>query len=176
MDGALQRARNQNNKINKATNENPEEDDDDRRSNEEEKTNKDNNSYELPDISLTKSERSRIEKKILLNLNFIYTNARSIKPKIQSLYDAFNDLNLAFALITETWMKKGRKQDEAVDEATNGQGLKILYKNRQETGSDAAGGGVAVVFDPSKITLKQYPLRKSKYELMCVVGKIKNVP
>ena len=38
---------------------------------------------------------------------FLLTNARSITPKIDSLKDAFNSLNLQFACITETWYAGG---------------------------------------------------------------------
>ena len=40
------------------------------------------------------------------------TNARSLCPKIHSLIDCFEDLQLTFATITETWLCDGEGLDE----------------------------------------------------------------
>ena len=129
----------------------------------------------LPDISLNELEKMREKLDEMSYIKFIYTNARSLIPKLQSVYDLFEELDLSFALITETWMKTGRRTNEACDEIRNGQGLQIVYKNRDQckTGSET-GGGVAIIFDPRKISLKRYDLKKSAYEVVCATGKIKN--
>ena len=75
-------------------------------------------------------------------MNFIYTNARSLLPKIHSLYDYFEELELSFACITETWMREGKKLEKSLEEMRHGFGLDIIYKNRTNSdGGPTTGGG-----------------------------------
>ena len=59
---------------------------------------------ELPDIpSINEFEHEFDDHS---NMKFVLTNARSIMPKLYSLIDYFTELELSFAMITETWLKK----------------------------------------------------------------------
>ena len=61
---------------------------------------------ELPDIDKSYDQVSN-DKKLF---NYIIANARSVLPKIHSVYENFNEQKLSFALITETWLKEGNSK------------------------------------------------------------------
>ena len=102
-------------------------------------------------------------------------NARSLYPKIHSMYDYFNELNLHFAAVSETWFREGTLLEKLAVDMKEGEGLEIIYKNRNKTrdGQCVVGGGVAVVYNPRKIHLKPFRLKKTNHEIMAAVG---NVP
>ena len=130
---------------------------------------------ELPNITLNSNEKRNLDNNKIMNLNFVSTNARSLLPKVWSLYDYFEELDLSFAMITETWLCEGTKLDELVQEIRLGRGLDILYKNRaNDIGESKNGGGVAILYNPSKISLKLYPTKRTKHEIICAVGRPKN--
>ena len=45
-------------------------------------------------------------------INFILTNARSLAPKISSLIHSFEDLDLDFAIVSESWLKQDSRMNE----------------------------------------------------------------
>ena len=47
-----------------------------------------------------------------VNLSFIVTNARSLAPKIDSLVDSFEELELSFAVISESWLRQDERMNE----------------------------------------------------------------
>ena len=130
---------------------------------------------ELPDISPMKSATNDFNQ--LGTVNFIVTNARSLLPKINSLVDYMTELDLHFALITETWFRDGEEMERIRVDLREGESLEIKYKNRQTTrnGRVINGGGVAIIHDPDKISLKEHKIRKTNYEIITATGKIKNV-
>ena len=71
-------------------------------------------------------------------------------------------------------MAEGRKLE---DDMWEGEGLKMIVKNRAKTrgGELVRGGGVAIVYDPEKIHLKQLPIRKSNHEVVAAMGKFVGV-
>ena len=109
-------------------------------------------------------------------MKFIITNARSIQPKIVSLIDYFDELKISFAMITETWLK-GPSLESVTHELTHGHSLQIIAKNRPPTKDGVAvnGGGAAVVFDPTRISLKEHKIKKSNHEIIAAVGKLPNI-
>ena len=70
------------------------------------------------------------EKKI--KLCFAITNARSLWKKIQSMYDAFTELELDFMVVTETWFYKSPALEKLVCDAEQGQGLKLINSYRKK--------------------------------------------
>ena len=129
---------------------------------------------ELPDIPCSNEINECYDD--LDNMKFVLTNARSIAPKIDSLTDYFSELQLSFSLVTETWLKK-----EALEKLTQDlhheHSLKIIAKNRPPTSDEkpVSGGGVSIIFNPSRIVLKEYKLKKSNQEIVAAIGKLHNV-
>ena len=99
-------------------------------------------------------------------LNFLYTNARSLTPKVKSLVELFDNLNLYFAAISETWLVNGRKCDRNVDDLEHGEGLTMIAKNRR-----SRGGGVAIIFNKNKMTLKRVGMKEGGLEVVAAVGR-----
>ena len=99
-------------------------------------------------------------------MSFALTNARSLLAKIPSLIEAFENLNLHFCTVSETWLKKTRSIDRDIGDLVNSNNLGIIKKNR-----GARGGGVAIVYDTNKISLKQAFPFPDGFEAVCGVGK-----
>ena len=100
------------------------------------------------------------------SLNFILANARSLPSKMTSLTDSIKELDLHFAVITETWLKTNRETAAELREIEDGESISIISKNRK-----GRGGGVAVAFNQNKISLKKYIIPGNKYEMVCGAGK-----
>ena len=57
----------------------------------------------------------------------LLTNPRSLLPKMDSLLDAFNSLDLHVACITETWFKGGKDLKVRLEEQEDAEGIKIIH-------------------------------------------------
>ena len=106
----------------------------------------------------------------------LLTNARSLKPKIDSLYQAFGSLELDVACVTETWYKGGSELNEHLIDVEGKMGIKMIHKSRDGR-SKKSGGGVAIAFNASSCNFKARGLKhvKKEHEVVCaagVVGKI----
>ena len=96
-------------------------------------------------------------------LKFAVTNARSPAPKFDSLIVNFDELELDFMTVSETWHKVG---DKKTREIYNGAGLGIIERPRS-----ARGGGVAIVFNETRVQLKEAFSFSGRFEAVCGVGK-----
>ena len=105
---------------------------------------------------------NRAENKI----NYLLANARSLSNKFDSLVDKFRELDLEFAMINETWLKNDRDTEAAIKDIKDNENLEIIKKNRQ-----SRGGGVAIIFDNTRMNLKSYAIPGNKFELICAVGR-----
>ena len=106
-------------------------------------------------------------------VHLLLTNARSLRPKTESLKDGFSSLGLNVACVTETWYKGGRDLSDHLTEIEGSSGIKIIHKSRDgRTGK--AGGGVTIAFDVGSCNLKARSLKaiKKEYAVLCVVGVI----
>ena len=90
-------------------------------------------------------------------VNFILTNARSLKPKFDSMMDAFKSLNLDFLCATETWFKGGKDLNEALLDLVGKAGVSVIHKSRDGRQS-GRGGGVAFAFNKSACNLERRAL------------------
>ena len=90
--------------------------------------------------------------------------------------DFFDELALLFAVVTETWFHSSPAFDSFVTDCRDRLGLLVEAKNRRRkvTSNANPGGGVAVIYDGSKLLVKPYPIRTRGFEVMCVQGKIPN--
>ena len=60
------------------------------------------------------------------DITFINTNARLFCPKIHSLIDSFDELQLTFATIIETWLVEGEYLEEDLSNLALGVGVSII--------------------------------------------------
>ena len=102
-------------------------------------------------------------------INFVYTNARSLPPKIGSLIEIFDNYDLHFAAVSETWMTDGKRYEKNVQKLESKENLRIIARNR-----NARGGGVAIIFNKSRIDLKPLKIKNNKYELVGAIGRTKD--
>ena len=111
-----------------------------------------------------------------LALNFLNTNARSLRPKITSLIDAFNNLDLTFAIITETWFTDGSKLQSESENLLLGHGLGNLTKNRPPGNAGFSHGGVAIIFRDAEINASEIPFQNpERFEVLPVQLTVKGV-
>ena len=76
-------------------------------------------------------------------INIINTNARSLCPKIESLIDCFEELDVTLGVVTETWLADGESLDRDVEDLAKGAGLGMVCLNRKANDRGIAHGGVA---------------------------------
>ena len=105
-------------------------------------------------------------------LNYLNTNARSLRPKITSLIDAFENLDLTFAVITETWFTNGSKLQLESENRLLGHGLNNIVRNRPAGRAGFSHGGVAVIYNNSSAsaTTFNYPNPEQFEVLPCVLS------
>ena len=103
----------------------------------------------------------------------INTNARSIKPKMNCFVDNFKELDLTFAIVTETWLKDGNELDQQVESFLFGKGLALFTKNRPPGPAGFSHGGIAIVTRDSTTKFKPYNFpNPEEYEVMAITGRI----
>ena len=79
---------------------------------------------------------------------------------------------MSFAVVTESWFVKGHKLDDFKSTALQEHGLVVIDRNRPRMKSSNPGGGVAIVCNTKKITLKEHPVKRGKHEFIVASGKI----
>ena len=115
-------------------------------------------------------------KRYLRSISFINTNARSLMRKVDSLGDSFDELDLNFAQVTETWLQSNTDTGDLALKLRDGFSLGILFRNRSNVARNGRQyGGVALIFRlNSKFTNFAFP-NPSDFEVMASVGSIKGV-
>ena len=110
------------------------------------------------------------------SLVFLNANARSLKPKMESLSDCMFELGADAAVVTETWFQDGSIVETAIDLAGE-HGLELFSLNRQTVAANGRQyGGVAIFSRKSRVTFKKVEiLNPDNYEVLCVAGKVKGV-
>ena len=87
-------------------------------------------------------------------MTIINTNTRSISPKINSVVEAFNELDASFGIFTETWLSDGPDLVSKMDDLIHGSGIRMLTCNREKNSTGFSHGGVAILFKESVCTFK----------------------
>ena len=108
-------------------------------------------------------------------MNFALTNARFLASKADSLVENFCELDLGFMLVTESWLKKGVTLPRNLTDLEHAENLKLIHKSRKSRRGRTAGGGVCLVYDRTKISFKQFPIKTGQSEVVAAVGKIQNI-
>ena len=135
-------------------------------------------SNEGDDVTMTDADRNKkTNSSRLHSVSFINTNARSIKPKLQSLADCFQERSVDVAAITETWLQTTRDLEEFEDELAGHYSLGIITRERTVIANNGRQyGGVALAFKKNTTTLERYSfLNPSNFEVLAAVGKIKGI-
>ena len=130
-------------------------------------------------IDLTDSEKEKNTscKPSCVSLSFINSNARSLRPKLQSLDDCFQEKRLDFATLTETWFQDGRDFEIMKADLTDKYGLGILARNRDRAASNGRlYGGVAFLYRKSRGSFKEFVLQNpDEHEILACVGSLKGI-
>lgn len=107
-------------------------------------------------------------------LNFIITNARSLWGKIKSAFDYFTELELHCAIICETWFYDCPAFDNLKRDARLGSSIEMINYVRKRKGNKNKGGGVSILFNRLKISLKKFAVKTKGFEFVIGRGKIPN--
>ena len=75
-------------------------------------------------------------------------------------------------MISESWLRDGENLQHDLVDLEEGQGLKMIMNNRKSRRGKVIGGGVAIVYNGSKIKLTERRFRRGKAELVDAAGKI----
>ena len=110
------------------------------------------------------------------SVRLLLTNARSLKPKIGSLVEAFQSLNLNAASVTETWFKGGKGLRDDLRDLEGRSGIRVLHKSRDGR-SNKRGGGVALAFRTANSNFRARNLKQMSkgFEVLCAVGKVAKI-
>ena len=86
----------------------------------------------------------------------------------------FSEHDLDLALITESWLRDGITLDRDVVDLEYGTNLKIIYRNRPKArmGARRVGGGVSIVYNKDKCSLRERKIVGNKYELVVAIGRL----
>ena len=109
----------------------------------------------------------------LTSICLINTNARSIRPKKESLLDCFKGLEVDVAVLTETWLGDERAK-ELSEDLSAGSGLSLETLNRNPNDKGVCYGGVAVVWREAFGRFKGLGFKNpDRFEVLPVAGSIK---
>lgn len=103
-------------------------------------------------------EREETNKHICTPINVINTNVRSLCPKIDSLIDCIEELDVTVGIVTETWLADGDSLERDLRDLAAGAGIDMLCLNRRPNERGVAHGGVAIVANNSACTLRRVDL------------------
>ena len=104
------------------------------------------------------------------DFNFVLANARSLRPKLFSLVDTLEEMDGHIAVVTEMWFKPSPQLEELLRDAEDTTGYGFIRKDRQETGLDSRGGGVAIVYKKANIEMTQLKV-PGKFEIVAALGR-----
>ena len=120
------------------------------------------------------NDTSRHRNKTIFNIT--NTNARSLRPKMASFIDSFNELETNIAIVTETWFKDGEALDQESENLLLGHGIKMVTKSRVPGRNGVAHGGVAIFVKDNEMRLKVYNFPNPEgAEVLPVEAKIEGV-
>ena len=126
---------------------------------------------------MSNSDNKTKKKAYVPTLSFINANARSLGPKIESLFDCFTETKVDLALCTETWFQNGRDQCNNLADYSGNYGLGAVIRNRTNTAANGRQyGGVALLFKKSRAQMVEFPLvNPEDYEVLACVGTVHGI-
>ena len=96
-----------------------------------------------------------VNKDQVTTLNIVNTNARTLCPKIESVIDCYEELDVTLDKVTETWLASGELLDQDIRDLAAGAGLDMICLNRDRNGRGIAHGRVAVISSNNACSLKR---------------------
>ena len=111
-----------------------------------------------------KKNHNEISKNVL---SICLINARSLMPKLHSLYETMQELKTDVCVVTETWMREDPEINQHLEDFTNLTGYSILRKDRE----NRRGGGVAILFNNETISLTSVKTKRTDYEILAALGR-----
>ena len=110
-------------------------------------------------------------------LSFINTNARSLGPKVESLFDCIHEKAVDIAFVTETWYQSNRDTNEDLDQYAARFSLGVIHRNRDGVAANGRQyGGVAMFYRLATSSFKEFDLINPEgHELLATVGTVKGV-
>ena len=110
------------------------------------------------------------------SLSFINTNARSLAPKLESLFDCFSEKQLDFAMLTETWLQNHDLSSQ-LERLAGDYSLSCLARNRSDLARNGRQyGGVALLFRKKTSSFKEFPLNNPEnFEVLAASGKVHGI-
>ena len=122
-------------------------------------------------VDATEPDMDERNKEHITPINIVNTNARSLCPKIDSLIDCYEEMDITLGIVTETWLADGASLDRDVQDLASGAGLDMVFLNRQPNERGIAHGGVAVISNRSSCTLKKVELpNPGGFEILTTVS------
>ena len=118
----------------------------------------------------TGRKEERDEEKNKTCISIATANARSVDLKLDSVYSLMNDGDIDVLLLTETWVKSDRNLNRIKDDIVERNGFGFIHYNRP---GKRNGGGVAIIYNRSKLTLEENKFRRDGIEVVSAKGKIK---
>ena len=127
-------------------------------------------------IDLGDDNNKNSDKPSRRSLTFINANARSLGPKVESLFDCFQEKELDLAMLTETWLQDG-ELDQKISQYSDQYALGCITKNRSDAAvNDRQYGGVALMYRKKTSHFKEFELiNPEKYEVLACVGGVNGV-
>ena len=108
------------------------------------------------------------------NLTIINTNARSLCPKIDSLVDCFEELDVDVGIVTETWFRDGPDLDQDLLDLQLATGIGSIALNRPPNPTTGISyGGIAVFYRKRLGNFKRKPVANpDNFEVLPVIGSL----
>ena len=146
-----------------------------------EETNKSDSDTSMNDetlVDLTDSDENTNSKNYSTSsLSFLNTNARSLGPKMESLFDCIHEKNLDLAFITETWYQDNRNGLENLEKCSGKYSLGVLSRCRSDHANNGRQyGGVAMFFRQKSSSFEKFHLiNPDDHEVLAAVGTVKGI-
>ena len=94
-------------------------------------------------------------------------NARSLIPKLESLYETQDELQSDVTILTETWINFNEQIKQILQDNEDITNFALIRRDRQ----GMRGGGVAISFNKQRIQMTQARLPQSNFEVVAAVGR-----
>ena len=131
----------------------------------------------LPHDQQRSNDQNKLTNHKQTEFNVLLTNARSLAPKFPSLLDHIEENDIAVSIISESWLKPGAVLEQEIDDLRNGESLDLFHHSRKiSSRGRPAGGGVAIISNRARCSLKEFKITRGKTEIVCAVGRIVRLP
>ena len=128
-------------------------------------------------VDISDSPNSNKTRNSFSTLSFINANARSLIPKVNSLFDCFVEKQLDLAFLTETWFQDGRILQEKINEYEDNFSLGTIFRNRDSVAANGRKyGGIAFFYRRATSKFDRFELVNPEgHEVLATVGRIVGV-